>query len=92
VKFLSGGNYVVTARLLSEEAGSPGLEVARKRLAAARKISSGEWSARIDQVLLKIDRTPQDLPQIRAEVKSMLDNKPSGPLAALLNSAWRQLN
>jgi IPT/TIG domain len=92
VKFVTGGNYAVTARLISEEAGSPGLELARKRLAAARKISSGEWSARIDQVLLKIDRTPQDLPQIRAEVKSMLDNNPSGPLAALLNSAWRQLN
>jgi hypothetical protein len=92
VQFVAGGNYSVSARLISAEASLPDLESARKRLAEAREIASGGWPARIDQVLLKIDKAPQDLPQIRAELKSMLDDNPAAPLASLLDSAWRELN
>jgi hypothetical protein len=92
VKFVTGGNYSVSARLLPAEATLPDLGLARKSLTEARKISSGDWSARIDQVLLKIDQAPKDLPQIRAELKSMLDDKPAAALASLLDSAWRELN
>ena len=92
VKFMTSGNYSVSARLLSADAGQPDLESARRRLAEARKMASGDWPTRIDQVLLKIDRTPRDLPQIRAELKTMLDAKPAAPLASLLDSAWRELN
>jgi hypothetical protein len=92
VKFVTGGNYYVTARLLREAAGPPDLASAKKRLAEARKIASGDWPARIDRVLLKIDQAPQDLPQIRAELKSLLDEKPGAQLALLLDSAWRELN
>lgn len=92
VQFVTDGNYSVSARLISSDASQPDLESARRSLTEARKIASGGWSARIDQVLLKIDQAPQDLPQIRAELKSMLDDRPAAPLAALLNSAWRELN
>ena len=92
LKFVTAGNYSVSARVLSADAGRPDLESARKRLTEARKIASGEWSARIDQILSKINRAPQDLPKIRAELKSLLDDKPAGPLASLLDSAWRELN
>jgi len=92
VKFMTGGNYSVSARLISTDAGAPDLESARRRLAEARKIASGDWPARIDQVLLKIDQAPRDLPRIRAELRSLLDDKPAAPLALLLDSAWRELN
>jgi len=92
VKFVTGGNYAVSARVISAIASAPDLESARRRLAEARKIASGDWPARIDQVLLKIDQAPRDLPQIRAELRSMLDDKPAAPLASLLDSAWRELN
>jgi len=92
VKFVTGGNYYVSARLLREAGGQPDLASARERLAEARKIASGDWPARIDQVLLKIDQVPQDLPQIRAELKNLLDDKPAAQLAPLLDSAWRELN
>jgi hypothetical protein len=91
VQFVSGGNYLVSARLLSADASLPELDLARSRVAEARKIASGDWSTRIDQVLLTIDRAPADLPQIRAELKSLLDAKPAAPLASLLDSAWREL-
>jgi hypothetical protein len=92
VKFVKDGNYSVSARLISPAASLPDLELARKRLTEARKIASGDWSMRIDQVLLKIDQGPRDLPQIRAELRSMLNDKPTASLASLLNSAWRELN
>ena len=92
VKFVTGGNYSVSARLLSADASLPDLESARRSLTEARKIASGGWPSRIDQVLLKIDQAPQNLPQIRAELKSMLDDKPAAPLASLLDSACRELN
>jgi hypothetical protein len=92
VKFVTDGNYSVSARLLSSDASLPNLELARKRLTEARTIATRDWSARIDQVLQKIDQAPQDLPQIRAQLRSLLDDKPVGPLASLLDSAWRELN
>ena len=90
VKFVTAGNYLVSARFISAE-GQPDLELARKRLIAAREIASGNWPARIDLILLKLDSAPQDLPQIRAELKSMLDDKPAPSLASLLDSAWQEL-
>jgi hypothetical protein len=92
VKFVTGGNYSISARLLPADARLPELELAKKRLTEARKIASGDWSARIDQVLLKIDQAPENLPQIRAELRTMLNDKPAAPLASLLDSAWRELN
>ena len=92
VKFVTGGNYLVSARLLSEQANTSDLESARERLAEARKIASGSWPARIDHVLWKIDHGTEGLPQIRAELRAMLDDKPEGPLASLLDSAYRELN
>jgi hypothetical protein len=92
VKFVTGGNYSISARLLSSAASAPNLELARKRLAEARTIATRDWSDRIDQVLQKLEQAPLDLAQIRAQLKSMLDDKPVGPLASLLDSAWRELN
>jgi hypothetical protein len=93
VKFLTAGNYVVLARLISAETGQsqPNVESARKRLLEARGLASGVWSVRIDHLLLKIDSEPLDLAQIRADLKSLLDDKPAASLAALLNSAWQEL-
>jgi hypothetical protein len=91
VKFVASGNYLVSARLVSTESGLPDLELARRRLLEAREIASGNWTVRIDRVLLKIDSTPQDLAQIRADLKSMIEDKPAGSIASLLDSAWREL-
>ncbi len=92
VKFVKAGNYLVSARFISAEAGQPDLESARKRLIEAREIASGNWPARIDLVLLKLDSAPQDLAQIRAELRSMLDDKPSASLASLLDAASKELH
>lgn len=94
VKFLTTGNYAVTAKLISADTSQPqpNVESVRKRLLEARGLASGIWSVRIDQLLLKIDSEPLDLAQIRADLRSLLDDKPAASIATLLDSAWRDLN
>jgi hypothetical protein len=91
-KFLSAGDYTVTARLIPTDSGLPDLEAARQKLVAARALATGTWATRADRLIRRIDRAPQDLPEIRAQLQQMLDDKPSGEFAALLESAREEVN
>jgi hypothetical protein len=89
-KFLASGDYTVTARLISTDSGLPDLEAARQKLVAARALATGSWAARAERVIRRIDRDPQDIANIRAEIEQMLNDKPSGEFAFLLESAWQE--
>ena len=89
-KFLASGDYMVTARLIPTVSGLPDLEAARQKLVAARALATGSWASRADRVIRRIDRAPEDIAQIRAELEQMLDDKPSGEFAFLLESAWQE--
>jgi hypothetical protein len=88
--FLASGDYTVTARLISTDSGLPDLEAARQKLVAARALATGSWAARADRVIRRIDRDPRDIANIRAEIEQMLNDKPSGEFAFLLESAWQE--
>jgi hypothetical protein len=89
-KFLTFGDYTLTARLIPTDSGLPDLEAARQKLVAARALATGNWAARADRVIRQIDRAPQDIAEIRAELERMLGDKPSGEFAFLLESAWQE--
>jgi hypothetical protein len=89
-KFLASGDYTVTARLIATDSGLPDIEAARQKLVAARALATGPWAARADRVIRRIDRAPQDIAQIRAELEQMLNDKPSGEFLFLLESAWQE--
>jgi hypothetical protein len=89
-KFLATGDYTVTARLIPTDSGLPDLEAARQKLVAARALATGSWAARADRLIRRIDRAPQDIAQIRTELERMLNDKPSGQFAFLLESAWQE--
>jgi len=90
-KFVASGDYIVTARLISTDGGLPDLEAARQKLVAARALATGSWAARADRVIRRIDRDPQNVADIRAEIEQMLNDKPSGEFAFLLESAWQEV-
>ncbi len=92
MKLLAAGNYTVTAKLLPVESGLPDMEAVKQKLLDARKAAFGTWTARLDHVIARVDQSPQDIVQIRADLKQILDDKPVGQLAYLLDSAWRELN
>jgi hypothetical protein len=89
-KFLASGDYVVTARLIPTDSGLPDLEAARQKLVAARALATGPWAARADRVIRRIERDPQDVANIRSEIERMLNDKPPGEFAFLLESAWQE--
>lgn len=91
LKLLAAGNYIVTARLIPTESGLPDLGAVRQKLLEARTASFGTWTARIDQVIAEMDRTPEDAARVRADLKRILDDRPIGQLASLLDSAWQEL-
>jgi hypothetical protein len=91
VRFLASGDYTVTARVIPTDSGLPDLEAARQKLVAARALANGPWAARADRVIRRIERDPQDVAQIRTELQQMLDEKPSGEFAFLLESAWQEV-
>jgi IPT/TIG domain len=92
LKCLASGDYLVTARLIPTASGLPDLGAARRKLVAARAVATGTWAARVDRVIRRIDRDPQDTRQIRAELERLLNDKPSGELAFLLESAWEEFH
>ena len=89
-KFLTSGDYTLTARLIPTDSGLPDLEAARQKLVAARALATGNWAARADRVIRQIDRAPQDIAEIRAELERMLNDKPPGEFAFLVESAWQE--
>jgi hypothetical protein len=90
-KFLASGDYTLTARLIPTDSGLPDLEAARQKLVAARALATGSWADRADRLIRRIDNAPQDTSQIRAELEQMLQDKPSGEFAFLLQSAWQEI-
>jgi hypothetical protein len=92
MKLLAAGNYAVTAKLIPTDSGMPDMQAIRDKLLDARRAASGTWTVRVDRIIARLDQSPQDLAQIRADLKHLLDDKPDGQLATLLDSAWRELN
>jgi hypothetical protein len=91
MKSLAPGDYTVTARLVPTASGLPDLEAARQKLLAARALATGSWTARLDRLIERIDREPQDTAGIRTELERMLEEKPSGQFASLLQSARQEI-
>ncbi len=91
MKSLAPGDYTVTARLVPTASGLPNFEAARQKLLAARALATGNWTGRLDRLIGRIDREPQDTAGIRTELERMLEEKPSGQFAFLLQSAWQEI-
>jgi hypothetical protein len=91
-KFTGPGDYTVTARLIPTDAGLPDLEATRQKLVAARALATGNWAARADRLIRLIDRSPQEVPEIRAQLQQMLNDKPSGEFGTLIESAWQEFS
>jgi hypothetical protein len=91
MKSLAPGDYTVTARLVPTASGLPDLEAARQKLLAARALATGSWTGRLDRLIGRIDREPQDPAEIRTELEHMLEDKPTGQFAFLLQSAWQAI-
>lgn len=88
---LRAGDFSLSARLIPSAAGLPDMETARQRLLAARRLVTGDWQARVDRVIRRIERDPQDVLRVQEELERMLAEHPEGEFGRLLEAAWREL-
>lgn len=88
---LRAGDFSVSVRLVPAAVGLPDVEAARQHLLAARRLATGDWQERLDRLLRRLDRDPQDALQLRNELEKMLAEKPEGEFGRMIEAAWREL-
>jgi len=67
------------------------VEAARQHLLVARRLATGNWQGRLDRLLRRLERDPQDALQLRNELEKMLAEKPEGEFGRMIEAAWREL-
>src|SRR5712692_2766833 len=85
------GDFSISAKLVPGVTGLPDVEAARQYLMAARGLVTGEVQDRVDWIIRRIQRDPQDIKHIRADLEKMLAKQPVGEFGRLLEAAWREL-
>jgi hypothetical protein len=85
------GDFSVSVRVVPSAAGLPDLELARQQLLAARSLATRDWQNRVNRVIRRIERNPQDISKIRDELEKMLADNPPGEFGRMIEAAWRQL-
>jgi len=91
IQALKAGDFSVTARLIPGVSGLPDVESARQKLIAARQLAPEEWLDRINRLIRRIERDPQDALKVRDELEKMLAENPPGEFGSRLEAAWRAL-
>ncbi len=86
-----GGEFSVSAKLVPGVTGLPDVDAARQYLIAARDLVKEDVQDQVDRIIRRIQRDPQDVKRIRAELEKMLAKQPVGEFGRLLEAAWREL-
>ena len=85
------GNFSLGFRLIPAAAGLPDTQAARQHLLAARRLAPEGWGARVDRLLQRMERNPQDALKVRNDLEKLLAENPPGEFGRLLEAAWRIL-
>jgi hypothetical protein len=82
------GDFSLSARLIPQAAGLPDIEAARQKLLSARKVAQPGWGARLDRLIERLEKNPQEAAKVRNELEKLLALRPPGELAQLIEAAW----
>jgi hypothetical protein len=84
------GDFSVSVRV-APGGGAPDLKLARRELLAAQGLAEGDWVARIDSIMLRMDHTeknPRDAAKVQQEIAKLLTENPSPDVTRHLQFAW----
>ncbi|MBI3484392.1 MAG: hypothetical protein HY012_04485 [Acidobacteria bacterium] len=82
------GDFSVSVRLIPPVAGLPDVEMARQKLVAAQRIAPKGWATRLDNLIERLEKNPQEASKVRNTLEKMLAEKPQGEFGRLLEGAW----
>ncbi len=85
------GDFSVSVRLIPPAAGLPDVDAARQKLVAAKRIAPPAWAGRVESLIERLEKNPQDELKVRRELEKMLAEKPEGEFGRLIEAAWRIL-
>jgi hypothetical protein len=88
---VASGDFSVSVRLVPGAVGLPDMEGVRKQLLVARNIATGGWQERLDRLIRRIERDPQDVSRTRDELEKMLADQPEAELGRQIEAAWKIL-
>ena len=87
----STGEYAFSVRVVPPPAGSPDTEAARQYLLAAGRLAPPKDARRVENLIHRLERRPQDALKVRNELEKMLATKPEGDYGRLIEAAWEVL-
>jgi hypothetical protein len=82
------GEFAVSVRLVPLPLGLPDTEAARQKLLAARHIAPEHWWGRLEALIDRLEKHPQDSLKVQKELEKMLAEKPEGEFGRLVEAAW----
>ena len=82
------GDFSISVRLIPPVAGLADTEAARLKLLEARRVAPANLWGKLDSLMMRLEKNPQDAPKVRTELEKMLAEKPQGEFGRLLEAAW----
>ena len=85
------GDFSISVRVVPGASGAPDLVMVRRELLAAKAAAQGEWIARVDRVLARmdlLDRDPQGLTHLQGELEQLYSSAPPAEMGRHLQAAW----
>jgi len=84
---LAAGDFSVSVRLVPGIAGLPDMEAVHQQLLVARRMANADWQERLDRVIRRIERDPEDVSRVRDELERMLAQNPEAELGKQIEAA-----
>jgi hypothetical protein len=94
IRGLNEGDFSVSVRVVPTVAGAPDLALVRRELLAARGLATGDWIARVDEAIKKLNETqndPHGTAYMLQNLGELFSLNPPKELALHLQAAWLAL-
>jgi hypothetical protein len=92
IRTVHAGDASVSVQLAVRGGPAPDLNAARQALEHARVAASGDWGARVDGALERLNNEPGHASDVLIDIERMLEENPPRQIARYLETAWVELS
>lgn len=88
VRTLHGGKFWISARPAPPTTAPTDLELIRRELEAARGLATGDWAARVDAAIERLDQNEPAIASIQGDLERVLLENPPAAMGRHVETAW----